>query len=425
VNAQAGVEEQTGVAAIAPLTLRTNVSWTFLGNVVYAASQWGMLALLAKLGTVEMVGQFALGLAVAAPVFMLTNLQLRGVQATDARGEYDFRDYLSLRLLTTALGLAAVVGIGFGAGYSRETAVVVALVGLGKAVESLSDVVYGQLQQRERMDRIAKSLMIRGPLSLLVLGAVLAWTGSLRWAVLGLALSWFATLVAYDLPWGLRFGAALRLQTRTAVLWKLAWLALPLGVVMMFISLTVNIPRYLIEHELGARKLGVFAALSYVLLAGTTVVSAVGQSASPRLSRLYAAGDVRGFGRLLTKLVAIGGGLGLAGVAVAAVAGGPLLRLLYTAKYVAHSDLFTALMGAAAVTYVVSFLGYGMTAARYFRAQLPIFAAVASATLAVGWWTIPVYGRSGGVMALLAGALVQGAGSGLVIWHALRSATPK
>src|SRR5690349_21224091 len=80
------------------LSLRTNFIWTFLGNVVYAGCQWGMLVVLAKLGSPEIVGQFALALAVTAPVFMFTNLQTRGVQATDARKEYAFGDYLALRL---------------------------------------------------------------------------------------------------------------------------------------------------------------------------------------------------------------------------------------------------------------------------------------------------------------------------------------
>ncbi|MGI8856402.1 MAG: hypothetical protein ACR2JW_11675, partial [Thermomicrobiales bacterium] len=53
-------------------SLRANFSWTFVGNVVYAACQWGMLVVLAKLGSPEVVGQFALGLAITAPVIMLT-----------------------------------------------------------------------------------------------------------------------------------------------------------------------------------------------------------------------------------------------------------------------------------------------------------------------------------------------------------------
>jgi hypothetical protein len=31
-----------------PLTLRRNFSWTFLGNAVYAACQWGMMIAIAK-----------------------------------------------------------------------------------------------------------------------------------------------------------------------------------------------------------------------------------------------------------------------------------------------------------------------------------------------------------------------------------------
>src|ERR671931_288612 len=56
------------------LSLRANFAWTVLGNVVYSGCQGGMLIVLAKLGSASMVGQFALGLAVATPVIMFPNL---------------------------------------------------------------------------------------------------------------------------------------------------------------------------------------------------------------------------------------------------------------------------------------------------------------------------------------------------------------
>src|ERR1044072_4016691 len=65
------------------LSLRTNFSWTLAGNLIYSGCQWGVLIVLARLGSPEQVGQFALALAVTAPVIMLSNLQLRGVLATD------------------------------------------------------------------------------------------------------------------------------------------------------------------------------------------------------------------------------------------------------------------------------------------------------------------------------------------------------
>ena len=88
-------------------SLRRNVSWAFIGHAVYAASQWLILVVLAKLGDPTMVGQFGLGLALAAPAFMLCNLQLRVAVATDVGDSYGFGDYLGLRLITTAAALAA------------------------------------------------------------------------------------------------------------------------------------------------------------------------------------------------------------------------------------------------------------------------------------------------------------------------------
>ena len=74
------------------LTLRQNFSWTFVGNIIYAASQWGMLVVLAKLGSPEMVGQFTLGLAVTAAIILFANLQLRQIQTTDVDRRYQFGD---------------------------------------------------------------------------------------------------------------------------------------------------------------------------------------------------------------------------------------------------------------------------------------------------------------------------------------------
>src|SRR5207249_10179214 len=75
------------------LTLRVNFLWTLAGNVIYAACQWGILVALAKLGTPQMVGEFALALAVTAPILIGAGLSLRSVPVTDALGEYEFRDY--------------------------------------------------------------------------------------------------------------------------------------------------------------------------------------------------------------------------------------------------------------------------------------------------------------------------------------------
>ncbi|WP_414586018.1 oligosaccharide flippase family protein [Scytonema sp. PCC 10023] len=406
---------------IKPLTLRRNFSWTFIGNAVYAACQWGMLIVMAKLGSPEMVGQFTLGLAITAPVIMFTNLQLRAVQATDAKKQYLFRDYLGLRLIGTGLALLVIIGIIITAGYRWQTSLVILLVGLAKAFESISDVFYGLMQQYERMDRIAISLMIKGPVSLLLLGMGVYISGNLVWGVLGLVFAWAAILIGYDIRSGaLMLNASqLRPQLHRKTLRKLVRLALPLGFVMMLISLNSNIPRYFIEQYLGERELGIFAALAYLMVAGNMVVFALGESASPRLAKHYAAGDSLAFRSLLFKLVGIAGVLGGGAVLIALVAGRQILTLLYQPEYAEQINLFVWLMVAAAIGYISSFLGYGMTAARYFRIQMPLFVAVVSISAIACLWLLPKQGLLGAGIALMIAAIVQAGFSLGVIIHAL------
>lgn len=419
-----------------PLTMRGNFSWTFVGNVVYAACQWGMLVVLAKLGSPEMVGQFTLGFAVTAPVVMFTNLQLRAVQVTDARHQYLFGDYLGLRFLSTGLALMVIAVITLAAGYRQETSLVILLVGLAKAFESISDVFYGLIQQHERMDRIAVSLMIKGPLSLLLLAIGVYISGGVVWGAVGLVLAWAVVLVGYDVrssalllntppltPQGEvavnQKAVALRPRWHLRTLGKLVWLALPLGFVMMLISLNTNIPRYFIERYLGERELGIFAAVAYLMVAGNMVVSALGESASPRLAKYYLAGNSIAFRTLLFKLVGIAALLGGTAVLVAFVAGEKILTFFYQPEYAQHTDLFVWLMVAAGIGYMSSFLGYGMTAARYFRIQMPLFALVATTLAIACLWLLPALGLQGAAIALLAAAIVQAGFSLGVIIHAL------
>lgn len=383
-----------------PLSLRRNFSWTFAGNFVYAGCQWGMLMVMAKLGTPEMVGQFAMGLAVTAPVILFANLHLRGVQATDARGEFLFGDYLALRLLTTAVALAVIAVIALGGGY-REVAPVILAVGATKALEAISDAFYGLLQHRERMDMIARSMMIKGPTMLAALGATVRLTGSCAWGAAALAGTGALVLITYDIPAGLRVlrqghgEPSFRLRWEPARLVRLARLALPLGFVMMLISLNANIPRYLIRREGGDRQLGLFAAMAYLVVAGDMVVAALGQAASPRLARLHATGDRPAFRRLLLRLVGLGALGGAAAVVAILIAGRELLNLIYSSDYAAYADVLAWIMAAAALGFVASFLGYGLTATRNFGRFVLPFCVVTTVAAASAALLIPRFGLAG------------------------------
>jgi O-antigen/teichoic acid export membrane protein len=280
-------------------------------------------------------------------------------------------------------------------------------------------------------------MMLRGLLSLFGMGLGIYLTSQVFWGVVGLATAWGLVMLIYDLQSGRYIlkmmaleplGAAKAEEARKdsirphwglATITRLARLALPLGLVMMLMSLNNNVPRYFIQHSFGDRELGIFSALASITGMGIIFIYALGHSASPRLAKYFAVGNKKAFLSLLTKLVMLGAIIGLAGIVLVLVGGKPLVTLLFRPEYAEYTDVLMWLMISGSVSFVAHYVTTGMTAAQYLRSQTPIYA-LATLSSAIGClWLIPALGLKGAALALLLAACVQLSGALLVIRHAL------
>jgi len=414
--------------AVAPLWKGS--SWVFAGTLVYVLSQWGMLSVLSKLGSPEVVGVFSLGLAITTPIIVFSGLQLRQVQATDAQGDYTFGEYLSLRFFTITLALPTIVGVVFVAGYRREIVFTVLAVAASRTFEAISEIFYGFLQNRERMDVVARSMMIKGPITLLSLGAGFYFTESLLWAVVAMAASLFIVLIGYDarkcVPLLIReklenseASSNIRYHEHLRRLRRLAWLALPLGFAIGLNSLAMNIPRYLVEYYLDAHALGIFSTIAYFIVSSRLVDAALGQPASPRLSRYYVEGARGAFLGLLLRLSLVSIAIGVSGIMAALVAGRWILSLLYTPEYAGYVGLFVLIMVATALNSVATLLYFAMTATRRLRSQTIVQAGVFVVIVIGCVILIPQAGISGAGMALIMGKLFEIVVVSGIVAHAL------
>src|SRR5579862_8644559 len=178
--------------------LKSDFTWVFFGNVVYFGCQWGIVLALAKLGTAAQVGEYALGMAIAAPVVLFANLQLRSLAASDVQDRFSFAEYLRFRAisLSSALLVIAMIVAVMSPGWRK--AEIILLVGVAQALEYLSDFFYAWMQKYERMERIALSLMMKGPLSLGAMAVTMYLTRSVVWAVVALLAGRGVVLLAWD-----------------------------------------------------------------------------------------------------------------------------------------------------------------------------------------------------------------------------------
>ncbi|GGR10661.1 lipopolysaccharide biosynthesis protein [Deinococcus ruber] len=409
-------EPSVSSAPSGSLGLRAGVLWTFGGQLTYAAAQWAMVAVLAHLGTPSAVGSYALGLALTSPLFLMLGLQLRSVQATDARQDTPFGQYVSLRVLCM---IAALILVGVLALLYPQAWAVIGWLGLAKALEGLSDVCYGRMQQRERLDVVARSTMLRGVLSLALLGGLFAWSHSVGVSTAGVALANLLVLIGYDVPQVRRLtpGPYFSRVIPPALI-QLAW---PLGAVVGLVSLSSTIPRLVLDHSSGNHLVGIYSALIYVNVAGSVVVVAIGTALTARLSQMYAANNRSGFVRLTLQFTAAAAAVGLSLTVLALLAGRPLLNLLYGPEYADQTPAFVWLMASGALGYLASCAGFAVTAARRFIQQLPLFLVVCAVLLVCCWWLIPAHGLVGAAIAALIAASVQLVGSWFIVLGALHA----
>lgn len=408
--------------------LRADFSWMLSGNVVYSACQWGIILALAKLGSAEQVGMYALGMAVCAPIVLFANLQLRTLLASDVRDEFRFGHYLAFRFGSLLLAFLILLGVAVWSAPDAMRRGAIVLVGFAQVLEYVSDLYYGLMQKCDRMDRLSRSLMVKGPLALTALCVTMYFTRNVLLAVGALVLGRLCVLLSWDARLGYArkawHGLSARLEWNSAVMTRLFRLALPLGIISMLAALTSNIPRYFIEGHLGTRDLGIYSAIASLLTAGTLFISAFGQSIMVPAARACASGDRPRYRAFVVQTMAIGAVPGIGAVLCAAFFGRFLLEHLFRPEYRDHVDVFVWLMIAGTVLFAGSGLGFIMTAARVLVPQIPLLAAnCATAALASALW-VPKYGLRGAAAAVLAASLVQLMGSLCILWKIDRNMQP-
>ena len=412
------------------LSVRHNFAWTLAGNSTFALCQWGIIVLLAKLGSADMVGQFALAVAVAFPITFIANLQLRVIFVTDLQGKYPTSQMLGLRLILSAI---AVIGVLLACGiahYGAAMTRIVVAVAAAQLIDCLSENYYAVAQRRERMDRIARSQMIRSIVSLVALTITVFYTHNVFWGVVAYAAARCLVLLTFDAGQGtfsqrdsstpnLTYSERIRPRWNLSNQLGMAWTALPLGAVSVLGSLNGNMSRYFIQHSLGAHELGIFSALNYIPAGTLMVATALGYAVFARLSKLYFTGDLAGYKSVLMKATAVCAGLGVAGLFGSAVLGKQVLSILYRPEYAERIDLLMWLMAVGAVGCVASCLGCAMSAASQFRVQVPLFLIVTASSFIACYFLVPTRGLYGAALAALISMCVQLVGTALVIHRAL------
>ena len=381
--------------------------WALSGNIIYSLCQWAFFVVLAKLGRPGDVGAYALGMAITSPILMFANFQGRNLVASDVRNEYSFGEHLSFRIVSLTFALLVVCAVIALIQSSRPVGAVIFLVGLGQCFDYASETYFGLLQKHDRLDRVSLSLMLKGPLCLILLSVAMYFTRNVLWAVAALAVGRGLILWCFDTRNAIAVAGHYQLDWKCVVQVKLFFTALPLGVISALCGLNLNIPRYFIEGDLSKHDLGIFSALASLVGAGNLVIAALASCSIVGLAKAWVTRDTSKYRSLSLQLFTASALMGGVGVLVALLAGNKILALLFRSDYSSNAGVLARIMVAGALGYVVSAQGYAMTAARKLTQQIPLLTSTAVVTTFFSWYLIPKRGLEGAAEAWMLGSLFQ------------------
>lgn len=369
-----------------------NFSWTFIGSLTYALSQWLLIIVLAKLGTPELVGQFSLGLAITAPIILFSNMQMRNLVATDSSNEYAFSEYFGSRIILLLLGFITIIFISFWGSYSLTVSLVIIFVGLSKVIEALSELTHGFFQKIERMDYAGKSLIYKALSSILSFSVVFYFTENLIYALIGLIIAWIIRLFTYDLKYTRKY---VSVKPKLSNFKKIVIFSIPLAFVSILNSLNTNIPRYFLESFGGLEELGYFSAIAYTLTAGNLLIRPISIVAAPRLAKSFQNNELKKYLKLLLKLLLIAIIIGLVILLIVYYFGELILTIIYGKSYARYDHIFLIIMIGSIISYLTVFINTAIVATRQFKLQ-PLINLI---TLLVGLMSsillIPKHGING------------------------------
>ena len=347
------------------------------GNASFAAAQWLIVLVLARLGGPGEVGTFALATAIATPLVATFAMGLRVIAATSHDVDRYIDDYVVLRVVGGVLSFIAMFVLGTLGIVEGELLRVSRALTAAKAIEGVSDVIYGIQQSRSDISSMTLSLVLRSVLGLITFAFGYWYTHSLTLSTIALAGAWLAALLLWDLARAPTSGKAVirRLAFATScastrsTLYKHVQVAWPLGLATVLYMLMTMVPRYFVGAKLGMDALGIFAASVHLIIVGELIVRSINQVASARLARWATSPHSLAFRQLVLQLVMASFAIGVLGLLIVSLIGSDLLRFLYGADFASGGPVLIWLAGVGALMYLAATMGYVLTALRIVALQ--------------------------------------------------------
>lgn len=381
--------------------------WNTVAGILLTSQSVLMLIVITRVCDVVAAGVFTIAFAVANLFMNMGLYGMRKFQASDRKGEFAFRDYRASRVASTVamivFGFAYVAYTSITLGYDAPKTAVIAVMCLFKAVDVFEDVYTGAYQLADRLDVGQRMVSIRQIITLVLFGVCLVATADL---LVTMVITTVATAIvlfvqiryvrsAYGLPDVKRAGSAERT-------WKLLKQCFPLFAAAFLLFYIGNAPKYVIDATAGDTMQAYYGYLSMPVFAVNILATFVYNPMVTELTDIWQGGDRAAFLKRFARLAGIVVGITLLCVAAAAVAGVPVLNILYNTDVSAYLLELLILVAGGGFLAIATLANVGITIIRFQIVLVPLYVAMSLVAFAVAQVAVQAAGITGASWAYFA-----------------------
>ncbi len=327
------------------LTLAQNSIYNTIGTVGYCFLQWVITLVVVRLSKdMQNAGMLQLAMSVTNIFFSISIYNMRTFQISDIRNEYSSGDYIGTRIITSALAFILCIVYGLFWQYSLKNLLCIAAYMIYKLSEAFSDVFHGIIQKNFRMDSICFSHLLRGVIMVVVFVIAILITDDVFIAVTAMAFSTLLVVIIYDVSAARYFDSVVPIFDFKKIL-RLLLTCFPAVIASTAHNAIVTLPRQFLENSYGEEVLGYYATVATPLLVVQVVVLSIFNPLFSEISVYYADQKYDDIKKIIGKMVLLILGIGAVAFIGCALAGKPLLVLVYGPSIADYAYLIYAIVG--------------------------------------------------------------------------------
>ncbi len=307
---------------------RKNFIWNLLGTGFNSFNSLFFMIIVTRINGVNDAGVFTIAFATATILYFIGVYSGRIYQVTEPNKAITNKEYIVNRIITTLCMLIFLTIYLLIRQYDTSKTTVFILLVIYKALESISDVLYGILQKNEKLEIVGKSLLVKSILSIICFAIVDLFTKNMILSINSMIFINIIIILFYDILKSkqyINFKDKVNISNIFKIL-KGGFFTFAIAFLGMYV---LNAPKYSIDIYLENNYQTIFG----IIIMPATVIGLIAQFlVNPYLNQIMSyceKKDLKSLNKIVLKLILMIFVVGLISTILAYLLGTQILGLVY------------------------------------------------------------------------------------------------